>query len=100
MGNIPDRIRKSESCQTIATTENAIGTIRETRTRKAIKAFVLRKALEGVDQNASAAPKYYKMFADLGNPLGQHNYGFCLQNGTGVEQDLVEAARYFKMIPD
>ena len=38
--------------------------------------------------------------ADQGDALSQYNFGVCLHSGSGVEQNLTEAARYFKMAAD
>jgi TPR repeat protein len=43
---------------------------------------------------------YYKLSADQGNALSQYNYGFCLREGEGVEQDFRMAAYYFKLSAD
>jgi hypothetical protein len=36
------------------------------------------------------------MTADQGNVDGENNYGRCLQEDRGVEQDLIEGAKYYK----
>jgi TPR repeat protein len=36
----------------------------------------------------------------LGNPDAQFSYGVCLAKGKGVEHNMAEAARYFKMSAD
>jgi TPR repeat protein len=40
------------------------------------------------------------MSAELGNPNAMCNYAGCLKSGEGVGQDLLSAARYFKMAAD
>jgi TPR repeat protein len=40
---------------------------------------------------SSSEAARYKAFADQGDPLGQINYGVCLENGTGIAKDLSEA---------
>ena len=40
------------------------------------------------------------MAADQGEARGRFNYGLCLANGQGVEQDVCEAVRYYKMAAD
>jgi TPR repeat protein len=40
------------------------------------------------------------MSADQGDSDAQTTYGCALRDGAGVEEDLVEAAKYFKMSGD
>ena len=42
----------------------------------------------------------WKELADTGDAGAQVNYGLCLQQGEGVEQNWQEAARYFKLAAD
>jgi TPR repeat protein len=47
----------------------------------------------------SEAARYYKLPADQGDCSGQLNCG-CLENGWGVDKNLIEAAKYYKLSAD
>jgi TPR repeat protein len=49
----------------------------------------------GID--VAAAGSYFKMPADLGNPLAVSTYGKWLQEGRVVRRDLALAARYYEL---
>jgi TPR repeat protein len=40
------------------------------------------------------------MSADLGYARASFSYGGCLSRGEGIEQDLISAARYYKISAD
>lgn len=49
---------------------------------------------QGINPEETAS--LFKKAADLGNPRGMLNYGYCLRTGFGVEQDLKAAAQVYK----
>src|SRR5450631_2867699 len=51
----------------------------------------------GIQKDAVAATKWYRMAADQKYALAQYNLGLCYANGWGVPIDLVEAARWYRM---
>jgi serine/threonine protein kinase len=42
------------------------------------------------------AAKYYKLSADQNYATGQNNFGFCLEQGRGVERNIEFASKYYK----
>jgi TPR repeat protein len=38
----------------------------------------------------------YRKAADQGDAMAQHNLGYCLRNGVGVEQDLAESVSWYR----
>jgi serine/threonine protein kinase len=46
------------------------------------------------------AAEYYKRAADDGHADGANNFGFCLEHGRGVRQDIPLAAEYYKRAAD
>lgn len=50
----------------------------------------------GVKKDLITAAKYFQRAAALSDPLGQANYGQCLQDGEGVQQDLQLGLDYFR----
>ncbi|OHT01189.1 hypothetical protein TRFO_32077 [Tritrichomonas foetus] len=46
------------------------------------------------------AAKMFLTSSDLGSQRGRLNYAYCLRKGLGVEQDLDECLRYYKMLSD
>jgi TPR repeat protein len=40
------------------------------------------------------------MAADQGSAAGQYNFAICLDKGKGVDRNLIQAARFFKMSAD
>jgi TPR repeat protein len=43
---------------------------------------------------------YYQRWALQGHPNGVNNLGFCLKLGRGVEQNIAQAAKYYKFAAD
>jgi hypothetical protein len=41
------------------------------------------------------AAKYFKAAADQGNSIDEFDYGLCLLEGNGTQQDIVAAYQYF-----
>jgi TPR repeat protein len=50
-----------------------------------------------VNRNPIESWRYWKMLADGRNPGGQGRLRVGLERGTGAEENLTEAARYFKI---
>jgi TPR repeat protein len=50
--------------------------------------------------NKTLAAHYYKLSADQGDAIAQHNYGRCLDKGEGVEMNKSLAAHYYKLSAD
>jgi TPR repeat protein len=50
----------------------------------------------GVVKDLVEAARLYKLAAEGGYALAQHNLGCCYSDDDGVEQDYVEAVRWFR----
>jgi hypothetical protein len=46
------------------------------------------------------AAKWFRMAADLGEPLGQRSIGLCFAKGEGVAQDMDQAAKWYRKAAD
>lgn len=51
----------------------------------------------GIESDKKKANYYFKMAADAGNHWGMNNYAADLQFGEGIEKNVNEAIRYYKM---
>ena len=51
----------------------------------------------GGPEDAESAAEWDRKAAELGDPVGQFNYGLDLLRGHGVEEDLEEGRRYIDM---
>ena len=49
----------------------------------------------GVERDDAASAENYRMAAEAGLALGQHNFAVMLQTGRGVEQDELAAVEWF-----
>ena len=49
----------------------------------------------GVERDEAASAENYRMAAEAGLALGQHNFAVMLQTGRGVEQDELAAVEWF-----
>lgn len=61
-------------------------------------ALVLQIYLEGseaVQQDNETAFKFFKLAADMGNPVGQSGLGLMYLQGQGVDQDYQKAWKFF-----
>jgi hypothetical protein len=43
------------------------------------------------------AAQYYRRAAQQGHPDGANNFGFCLDYGCGVQQNIEMAAEFYKL---
>ena len=51
----------------------------------------------GVDKDPVKALYWFRRVAEAGGPIGQYNLGNAYLKGRGVEQDLVEAAKWLTL---
>jgi alpha/beta superfamily hydrolase len=51
---------------------------------------------DGVENDAAAAVRWYRMAAVAGNAQAQYNLGVCFDNGRGVEKDAVAAVHWYR----
>ena len=58
--------------------------------------FLYSKGIEGgIEKDEVKAAKYYRMAAEQGFMLAQHNLGCCYATGRGVERNYAEAQKWF-----
>lgn len=50
---------------------------------------------EAVQQDNETAFKFFKLAADMGNPVGQSGLGLMYLQGQGVDQDYQKAWKFF-----
>jgi hypothetical protein len=50
----------------------------------------------GIERNFICAAKYYRMSAELNNPMDENSFGICLECGIGVCSNVALAALYYK----
>src|SRR5260370_31702230 len=65
-------------------------------TSSAWKAVYYRDGLGDVSKDDCEAARLFKLAADQGNALAQHNLGFMYQNGRGVPQDNAAAIGWYR----
>ncbi|KAF9546912.1 hypothetical protein EC957_009077 [Mortierella hygrophila] len=51
----------------------------------------------GVAKDKPVAFTYFKIAADLGDPDSQNETAFCYYEGIGIEKDMYESAKYYRM---
>ena len=51
----------------------------------------------GVTQDYTESVKWYRMAADQGYAISQHNLGFMYGEGLGVTQDYVQAHKWYNI---
>ena len=52
---------------------------------------------QGVKQDSAEAVRWYRLAADKGYAIAQHNLGSIHSNGRYLPQDYVEAAKWFQL---
>jgi len=55
---------------------------------------------DGVEQDFVEAANWYKMAAEKGHAIAQHNLAIMYEKGQGVPQDFEEAAKWYRMAAD
>ena len=62
--------------------------------------IILQKGLGGIPKNEEKAAKYFQKSAESGNLEGKFQYAYCLENGIGIKQDIVQALKIYKEAAD
>jgi hypothetical protein len=69
--------------------------------RPTTAASALQAGLQAVNSNDYAeAMRQFRIAADRGNAVAQHNIGFLYQNGLGVTQDYAQAMHWYRLAAD
>src|SRR5258708_38096898 len=90
----------TSSCTVIGTACPIIPAERRWWTSSAWKAVYYRDGLGDVSKDDCEAARLFKLAADQGNALAQHNLGFMYQNGRGVPQDNAAAIGWYRKAAD
>lgn len=55
---------------------------------------------QGVPQNTAEAIRWYRLAAEQGYAIAQHNLGSIFASGHGAPQNFAEAAKWFRLAAD